>query len=88
MVMWFILYAAAVNLLSFAAAGSDKYKARRKKRRIPEKRLWLLTWAGGSAGMLAAMYLFRHKTRHLLFKAGVPLIFALHVIIILYLTLQ
>ena len=31
---------------------------------------------GGSVGSLAGMYLFRHKTQHLKFTLGIPLILA------------
>ena len=31
---------------------------------------------GGSVGSLAGMYLFRHKTLHLKFTVGIPLILA------------
>ena len=31
---------------------------------------------GGSVGSLAGMYLFRHKTQHLRFTLGIPLILA------------
>ncbi|MFD2705255.1 DUF1294 domain-containing protein [Salibacterium lacus] len=83
---WLLVYAVIVNVITFVEAGKDKHQARHKKQRTPEKRFWLLTWAGGSAGMLAGMYIFRHKTRHILFKAGVPIVCAVHVFIVLYLT--
>lgn len=48
--------------------------------RVPEKTLFLLALAGGSAGALAGMYVFRHKTKHLKFVIGLPLILILQVL--------
>ena len=42
---------------------------------------------GGSVGALAAMRLFHHKTLHLKFKYGVPLIMALQIGGLVYLHL-
>ncbi len=39
-----------------------------------ERTLFLLALAGGSPGVWAGMYLFRHKTRHGRFVAGIPAI--------------
>ena len=46
--------------------------------------LLLLAALGGSAGAFIAMQLFRHKTQHLKFIFGVPLIFFLQVAFISY----
>ena len=35
---------------------------------------------GGSIGSLLGMYLFRHKTRHLKFILGIPLILILQIV--------
>ena len=69
----------AMNLAAFAAMGIDKRRAKRGAWRIPEKTLFLLALAGGSAGALAGMYTFRHKTRHKKFVVGIPAILALHI---------
>ncbi|MGY4689262.1 DUF1294 domain-containing protein [Salibacterium sp. K-3] len=84
--IWLLGYAALLNLYTWVMMGRDKHLARHQKRRIPEKRLWLLAWLGGSAGMLAGMFAFRHKTRHLLFRIGVPMLLAAQVVFILFLT--
>ena len=46
--------------------------------------LLLLAALGGSAGAFIAMQLFHHKTQHLKFIFGVPLIFFLQVALISY----
>ena len=61
----------------------DKRKAVHNEWRIPEKCLFMLALIFGSAGILSGMYLFHHKTKHIKFTAGIPLIMALQVYIAL-----
>ena len=61
------LYLLAVNLIAFVIYGIDKLKAKKGRRRVPEKTLLLLSVCGGFIGAFAAMQLFRHKTRHYYF---------------------
>ncbi len=56
----------------------DKKKARQRQWRIPERTLLGIAAIGGSIGVLLGMYLFRHKTLHLRFSVGVPLMMAAH----------
>lgn len=49
------------NVISFAAFGIDKWKARKDRWRIPERTLLLLGLFGG-IGQLAGMKVFHHKT--------------------------
>ena len=71
-IIWCIV---AMNVIAFLAAWSDKRRAVKGKRRIRERTLFLLAFLCGSVGLYAAMLLFRHKTKHLSFMIGVPLIF-------------
>ena len=57
----------AGSLISFVLYGVDKAKAKKKAWRIPEKVLLLWGFLCGSVGALAAMQLFRHKTKHYYF---------------------
>lgn len=70
----FSAYPVLINLLAFALMGLDKGLARRHKRRIPERTLFLPVILGGSLGGILGMALFRHKTRHTAFVLGFPLI--------------
>ena len=71
-----LLVLAAVNVVAFAVYGADKRRAKKGKRRVPEKTLFLLAAIGGSLGAWAGMYAFRHKTRHRYFVWGIPAILA------------
>ncbi|EKA80876.1 MULTISPECIES: DUF1294 domain-containing protein [Bacteroides] len=73
------LYLIIVNTVSFVMYGIDKRNASRKRWRTPEVHLLGIAVAGGSLGAWAGMYTFRHKTRHLKFKYGIPVIGVLQV---------
>ncbi len=70
----FLIYLVLINLAAFMAFGIDKSRARNHAWRIPEKTLFLLAAVGGSIGALLGMFFFRHKTRHLSFRIGLPVI--------------
>ncbi len=74
-------YLIAVNLIGFAAMGMDKHRAKKRKWRIPEVRLFLFAAIGGSLGSWLGMYVFRHKTRHWYFVVGIPVILALQIVL-------
>ena len=59
----------------------DKYKAKKKLWRIPEATLMGVAAMGGSIGSLIGMYTVRHKTKHLKFTIGIPLILAVQVVL-------
>lgn len=74
----------ALNAVTFLVYGIDKWKARHGKWRIPEATLLLLAVAGGSVGAWLGMKAWHHKTKHKKFKFGVPLIFILQVVLLIY----
>ena len=67
------------NIIVFAMYGLDKQKAKRNSRRISEKTLILSAVFMGGTGALLGMQIFRHKTRHIKFKIGVPLLLILNI---------
>ncbi|MBO4309645.1 MAG: DUF1294 domain-containing protein [Lachnospiraceae bacterium] len=75
-----IIYLAVVNLLGLILMGVDKSRAKRRKWRVPEATLFLVAAIGGSLGSIAGMYIFRHKTKHLYFVIGMPLILVIQII--------
>ena len=68
------VYLAAINLVTLILFAVDKKAAVAQRSRIPIVTLLGLAFLGGSAGALAGMYLFRHKTNKNYFTIGVPLI--------------
>ena len=80
---WTAFYLILVNIIAFAAFGIDKRKAVKHKYRISEATLLGLALIGGSAGALAGMHLFHHKTKKLLFRA-VPVLFAAQAVLFIF----
>lgn len=85
-----ILYLLLLNALGFVLMLADKQKARKNQWRISEATLFSVAAIGGSVGILLGMYLFRHKTKHIAFTAGIPAILAVQIIfaVILYGVMQ
>lgn len=75
-------YLIAVNVITWIIYGLDKWKARNGKQRIPERTLLLFTTAGGSAGAIAGMLMFRHKTRKAKFVVAVPVLLVVHCVFV------
>ncbi len=73
---WLMIYLAAVNAAALGAYGLDKRRAAAGGKRIRVAVLLGLAALGGSAGALAGMYLFRHKTKKNYFVLGIPMIMA------------
>lgn len=80
MIPFLLVYLLIINALGFLLMLVDKYKAKKNKWRVPEKTLMLVAALGGSIGSLIGMYTVRHKTQHLKFTLGIPLILALQAI--------
>lgn len=74
-----------VNGQSFLLFASDKRRAHLNRRRIPEKTL-LVSAFFGPFGAVAAMQLFRHKTRKAKFRL-VPVFLVLQIAAITYLAI-
>ena len=76
-----------INVLTFVVYGIDKWKAKQGSWRISEATLLLLAVIGGSIGALLGMQVWHHKTMHLKFKYGLPLILLAQIALI-YLIIQ
>ena len=79
-----LLYLLIINASGFLLMLIDKWKAKKNLWRIPEKTLLGVALIGGSIGAYAGMQLFRHKTKHLKFTIGIPVIIALQLIATAY----
>lgn len=76
-----VTYLVLVNAVAFLLMLADKLKARKGAWRIPEATLIGIAAIGGSLGAICGMNLFRHKTKHPKFYIGLPLIFALQIVL-------
>ena len=72
-------YLLLINAVGFAIMLYDKYLAKNNLWRIPEKTLFGIAAFGGSVGCLLGMYTVRHKTKHLKFTIGIPVILAVQI---------
>lgn len=76
---YFLYYLLIINALGLLLMLTDKLLAKANRTRIRERTLFLVAMVGGSVGSLLGMYSFRHKTLHLQFTLGIPLILALQI---------
>lgn len=79
--MYIAIYLILVNLTGFIQMLADKQRAKKGAWRIPEKMLFLVAIIGGSIGSILGMYTFRHKTKHMSFVIGMPLILILQIVL-------
>jgi len=84
----FLFYLMIINIVSFCLFAWDKQRSRKGAWRIRERDLLLLAILGGSLGSLLGMYTLQHKTRHIKFKVGIPLIVLLQAVLLFYVTKQ
>ena len=76
----FLGYIALISIISIIVCIYDKIAAKHNpKHRTREATLLLLSAIGGSVAMLITMLLIRHKTKHMKFMIGIPLIIAAQV---------
>lgn len=79
-----VTFLLVINIVAFFAFGTDKWRAKKGKWRIPESTLMLLALVGGSIGAWCGMRVWHHKTMHAKFRYGLPAIFIAQVIILFY----
>ena len=74
----FLGYLGLISLISVVVCCYDKIAAKRLPRhRTREATLLLLSALGGSVAMLVTMKIIRHKTKHVKFMLGIPVIILL-----------
>lgn len=83
-----IIYLVLINLILFLTMAIDKSRAKRSKRRVPEATLFLMALLGGSIGGIAGMYTFRHKTKHMSFVIGFPVILILELALAVFIIIK
>lgn len=78
---YLLVYLLIINAAGFILMLADKHKARKNRWRIPEATLMGVAAVGGSIGSLIGMYTVRHKTKHLKFTVGIPVILVLQIML-------
>ena len=79
---YLVIYISIINIISFLVMYYDKKRSIKHKWRVPESRLFLYASIFGSLGIWIGMYIFRHKTKHVRFVLGVPIILVIQLIIL------
>lgn len=75
------IYLILINLIAVIVTIYDKLCAVKRRWRVKESTLLLLSALGGSISMYITMLLIRHKTRHIKFMLGIPLILIFQLLI-------
>ena len=75
----FLGYIALISIISIIVCIYDKKISKKNKveLRVPERNLLILSAIGGSVAMFVTMLLIRHKTKHVKFMLGIPVIIIL-----------
>ena len=81
---WIFISIVILNFISFFLMAVDKRLACRRRRRIPEKVLFLSALLFGALGGTAGMWIFRHKTKHWYFRLFFPLLVVAQAAVLAY----
>lgn len=85
MIKYILLYFALVSLVAIIVTVSDKIRAKRNGWRTPESTLLIITALGGSVAMYLTMLFVRHKTKHIKFMLGIPIIILFQAVVVVFL---
>ena len=78
-----LAYLLIISVVAVCVTIYDKWAAKKRpKERTRESTLLLLSALGGSVAMLLTMLAIRHKTKHIKFMLGIPLIIILQIALI------
>lgn len=81
---YLLIYLLIINAVGFLLMLIDKWKAKHHRWRIPEATLMGVAALGGSVGSLLGMYAVRHKTKHIKFTVGIPVILVVQIFAAVY----
>ncbi|EOR25459.1 DUF1294 domain-containing protein [Niallia alba] len=84
MITYLLIYLVVINILGYSLMMIDKKRAIKHQYRISERTLWITAILFGALGLFIGMKNFRHKTKHALFKYGLPILSVLELGIVLY----
>ncbi|WP_207953026.1 DUF1294 domain-containing protein [Paenibacillus agricola] len=68
-----------MNVIGFIRMGQDKQYAKKRRRRVSERQLFMIALLGGAIGSWIGMRVWRHKTNHRSFTIGIPLLVVVNV---------
>ena len=85
MTEYIVLYFLIINIIGLSVMRVDKQRAIKHQYRISEQTLWIIAIVGGAIGAAIGMNMFRHKTKHVSFKLGFPLLAIIDLFLIFYL---
>lgn len=71
-----------INILAVVMVGIDKQRSIHRSERFPEVYFFFLGSCFASAGVLAGMFLFRHKTQKMYFLVGISLLLLQQVLLV------
>lgn len=77
-----------VNFLSFMMMGIDKLKAKKRRWRISEARIFASAVFFGAFGVWLGMIIFKHKTSTTKFQIAIPMLMVLELVIMYYLIMK
>ena len=80
-----LYYFIAVNLIGAVLCVYDKLASSRGWKRVPERTLFFWALVGGGPGVLTVMLLIRHKTKHIKFMLGIPILMVFQAVLLLWL---
>ena len=76
-----VAFLVIMNIRAFYLFAHDKSSAKRRDRRVSEKKLMRACFWGGAIGGIIGMNAFRHKTQKKKFSIGVPVLFVIQLIL-------
>lgn len=76
------IYLIAISVFAIIITVYDKLCAIGRRWRVKENTLLLISALGGSVAMYITMQIIRHKTRHIKFMLGIPVIIIIQLLII------
>ncbi len=83
-----VVFYLLMNIIGLLIMKADKSRAIKRQYRISEKTLWLIALVGGAVGATAGMRIYRHKTKHFLFKVGFPILAIAEIVLFCYFLIE
>lgn len=84
MVKYILLYFILISVVAIIVTASDKARARKGTWRTPESTLLIISALGGSVAMLITMLGIHHKTKHIKFMLGIPIIILFQAVVAVF----